>query len=379
MMLNIKLDNLPNKQKIEKLIDHAFKLKASDIHIEPFKETVRVRFRIDGSLYLVSEFSTFMSKEVVSVVKVMASLDIAEKRIPQDGKIAFKLEENEIDIRVSVIPTVHGEKIVLRLLSKLDSNLNIGKIGLTEKEEKLVKNLISKPQGMILVTGPTGSGKTTTIYSILNELNSVNKNITTIEDPIEYEVEGVNQTQVNHKIDLDFAKVLRSVLRQDPDIIVIGEIRDTETARIALKASLTGHLVLSTLHTNDAASAVVRLKDMGVEPYLISAALNLVIAQRLLRKLCPDCKKLSPDGRSYQNIGCEKCNDLGFKGRTGVFEILELNNEIKHEIDKNCNLNTIKELAVKNGMQTLFDSSNELIEKGLTTLIERNSKIGLHQ
>lgn len=364
-------------------LTQALRRQASDIHIEPYEKEVKVRFRIDGILYEVFSLPKRFQAHIVSRLKVMANLDIAEKRVPQDGRIKIKVANKAVDIRVSVIPMAYGERVVLRLLDKGVSLLGLGEMGLDSEKLKTFEGLINKNSGILLVTGPTGSGKTTTLYAAINKINSTEKNIITIEDPIEYELAGVGQIQVNPKTDLTFARGLRSVLRHDPDIIMVGEIRDLETVEIAIQASLTGHLVFSTLHTNDAAGALTRLVDMGVEPFLIASSLLGVVAQRLVRRICPECKEPFPivesslaelglpkDTILYRGRGCEACMQSGFRGRTGIFELLLMENEVRHLLTSGADAVTIREAAVRRGMATLFEDGLRKVKAGLTTINE---------
>jgi general secretion pathway protein E len=344
---------------------------------------VKVRFRLDGILYEIFSLPKRFHGHIVSRVKVMANLDIAEKRIPQDGRMKIKVANKAVDIRVSIIPMAFGERIVLRLLDKTVSLMGLSDMGMGPDELKTFGKLINRSSGILLVTGPTGSGKSTTLYAALNQINSLEKNILTIEDPIEYELKGVGQIQVNPKTNLTFAKGLRSILRHDPDIIMVGEIRDLETVEIAIQASLTGHLVFSTLHTNDAAGSLTRLVDMGVEPFLTASSLLAVLAQRLVRTICPDCKEsyqperatlegfgLPSDQLFFKGKGCGKCMDSGYMGRTGIFELLIMDNEIRHLLTSGADSVTIKEAAVKTGMTTLFEDGVKKVIAGVTTLSE---------
>lgn len=329
---------------INALLTEAVKENASDIHIETYEKRLVVRFRVDGVLREVVQPKRALAALLVSRIKVMARLDIAEKRVPQDGRIALRIGGREVDVRVSTMPSNHGERVVMRLLDKQAGRLSLSQLGMSERDLRVMRNIISKPHGIILVTGPTGSGKTTTLYGALSDLNDTSRNILTVEDPIEYSLPGIGQTQVNTKVEMTFAKGLRAILRQDPDVVMIGEIRDIETVEIAIQASLTGHLVLSTLHTNTAVGAVTRLQDMGVEPFLLSSSLIGVIAQRLVRVLCPDCKvpahatasecellNANPEQPPliYHARGCDKCNQLGYRGRQGIYEIIEVDEEFK--------------------------------------------------
>ena len=365
------------------IIENAVLYNASDIHIEPEGEEIRDRFRVDGILREIMRTDIDMISPVTSRIKIMAGLNIAENRIPQDGKINFKVKERDIAIRISTVPTVLGEKIVMRLLDKSNFSIGLEKIGVEQNELTKIMRMISNPYGIILVSGPTGSGKTTTLYSMLNTLNDVSKNIITIEDPIEYNLKGINQMQVNTKIGFDFANGLRSILRQDPDIILVGEIRDNETAEISIRAALTGHMVLSTIHTNNAVGTIGRLLDMDIKPFLISSTLAGVIAQRLVRKICPNCgEEYTSDEREMRllgvknavklkkGMGCSLCNDTGYKGRIGIFEILELDKDIKNLIDINSTESEIRKTAFKKGMNTLRESCINKVLNGTTTIDE---------
>ncbi len=382
--MNIELSGSIIKQ-VEEIIQKAIEFGVSDIHIEPFEKTYRLRYRLDGVLQEIAKLPISQKDALVSRIKILANLDIAEKRRPQDGRIKTKSKKgNDIDLRVSTLPTHYGEKVVMRILDKSHLSLNLENLGFEGEILSQFRKGIHNPYGMILVTGPTGSGKTTSLYAALNELNTDEVNITTIEDPIEYNLEGINQTQVHEEIDLTFANVLRSILRQDPNIIMVGEIRDKETAEIAIRSALTGHLVFSTLHTNDAASAVSRLTDMGVESFLVASSVRLVMAQRLVRKICTDCKEsYSPDPIILKDLGmdnqaeefqrgrgCDTCNQTGYKGRTALIEILVVNDEMASLISDNANTGQIRELAKKQGMTTLRDTGIQKIKAGLTTLEE---------
>jgi general secretion pathway protein E len=368
---------------VNMILTQALRRQASDIHVEPFEKEIKVRFRIDGILYEVFSLQKRFHAHLVSRLKVMANLDIAEKRVPQDGRLKVKVANKVVDVRVSIIPMSYGERIVLRLLDKTVSLVGLNHMGMTEKELGTFERLINKNSGIILVTGPTGSGKTTTLYAAVNRINSLEKNIITIEDPIEYELKGVGQIQVNLKTDLSFARGLRSVLRHDPDIIMVGEIRDLETVEIAIQASLTGHMVFSTLHTNNAAGALTRLVDMGVESFLIASSLLAVVAQRLVRTICPDCQEaFEPDVGTIEELhlpkgqifwrgrGCPTCMDSGYKGRTGIFELLTMDNEIRQLLTSGADAVKIRDAAVKAGMTTLFEDGLEKVKSGITTLDE---------
>jgi type IV pilus assembly protein PilB len=377
---------------INKVVNDAVEQGASDIHIEFYRKFSRIRFRRDGRLVEYSNTPPTAKLNIISRIKNMAKLDITEQRFPQDGRITVSIGEHEIDIRVSCIPTLFGEKIVMRILNKSSLIFDINKIGFSQAHLNILKTAIHKPYGMILVTGPTGSGKTTTLYCILNELNNTSLNISTAEDPIEYDFPGINQVQVNEKLKnektnvyFNFAETLRSFLRQDPDIIMVGEIRDTETASIAIQAALTGHLVLSTIHTNSASSTITRLVNMKAENFLVASSLNLVIAQRLIRKLCIECKEeLPPDSlkkfgfedngdrrfKIYKAKGCPACNKSGYRGRVPIYEMLDITEEIRGLINNNAPESEIKKIAVKNGMETLADSAKEKFLSGITSLEE---------
>jgi general secretion pathway protein E len=350
-------DDAPIVRMLNALLTQAARDGASDIHIEPYERHSSVRFRIDGTLREVVQPNRALHAALISRLKIMAELDIAEKRLPQDGRISLRLGQRAIDIRVSTLPSAHGERAVLRLLDKSQGRLSLESVGMSGDTLQRFSALVQQPHGIILVTGPTGSGKTTTLYAALQTLDATRSNIMTVEDPIEYELAGVGQTQVNPKIDLDFAKSLRAILRQDPDVIMIGEIRDFETAQIAIQASLTGHLVLATLHTNDAASAVTRLHDMGVEPFLLSSSLLGVLAQRLLRKTCTACA----------GKGCDACGHSGYQGRTGIFELLTTNDEIRTLIHAQASEAQLREAALRNGMQLMREDGERLVHSGIST------------
>jgi general secretion pathway protein E len=384
--------NIANRAPVIKLVNKIFfqavHSRASDIHIEPYEDEARIRFRVDGVLHDVFTLPKQQIAALVSRLKIMSSLNIAERRLPQDGQSRIKIGQNLVDIRVSVIPTSGGERVVLRLLDKGSGGLGLDDIGLSQEVLNSFRNLIRLDHGIILLTGPTGSGKTTTLYAAMSELNSEERNILTVEDPIEYQLPGIGQMQIKPKINLTFANCLRHILRQDPDVIMIGEIRDVETAEIAIQASLTGHLVLSTLHTNDSASAVIRLIDMGIEPYLISSSVVAVMAQRLLRVICPECKRpYTPDekvisllreneetfaskGQLYKGLGCENCLETGYLGRTGISELLIIDDEIKELISQRRDSHIIKKAAVEKGMSTLREDGIRKALAGETTLEE---------
>ena len=353
-------DDAPIIRLLNALLTQAAKEGASDIHIEPYERHSSVRFRIDGSLREVVQPHRGLHAALISRLKIMADLDIAEKRLPQDGRISLRLGQRAIDVRVSTLAGAHGERAVLRLLDKSESRLSLASVGMGGQTLTRFARLIEQPHGIILVTGPTGSGKTTTLYSALQTLDAQTQNILTVEDPIEYELPGVGQTQVNPKIDLTFAKALRAILRQDPDVIMIGEIRDFETAQIAIQASLTGHLVLATLHTNDACSAVTRLMDMGVEPFLLSSSLLGALAQRLVRRVCPVCSAK----------GCESCHQTGYQGRTGIFELLSVDAHMRELIHNQASEAELKRAALSGGMQLMREDGQRLVDEGVTTLEE---------
>jgi general secretion pathway protein E len=377
----------PPVQLVNKILFQAMQSRASDIHVEPYENEVKIRFRVDGVLHNVLTLPKVQMGPLASRVKIMANLNIAEQRLPQDGQSRAKIGEELMDIRISVIPTAGGERIVLRLLDKGRGNVGLQDAGFGPETLKVFRQLITLPHGILLLTGPTGSGKTTTLYAALHELNGQERNILTVEDPVEYQLPGIGQMQVRPKINLTFANCLRHILRQDPDIIMIGEIRDRETAEIAIQASLTGHLVLSTLHTNDSASAVTRLIDMGIEPYLISSTIAGVMAQRLLRMICPDCKKPYPlqEGATvteelrrmggenpelYRGQGCDKCLQTGYLGRTGICELMLVDNEIKELITQQRGSHILKQAAIRKGMTTLREDGLRKALAGMTTLEE---------
>jgi general secretion pathway protein E len=353
-------DDAPIIRMLNALLTQAARDGASDIHIEPYEQNSSVRFRIDGSLREVVQPHRALHAALISRLKIMAELDIAEKRLPQDGRISLRIGTRAVDVRVSTLPSAHGERAVLRLLDKSGQRLRLRDVGMQGQTLERFETLIAQPHGLILVTGPTGSGKTTTLYAALGQLDASRSNIMTVEDPIEYELPGIGQTQVNPRIELDFARALRAILRQDPDIIMIGEIRDFETAQIAIQASLTGHLVLATLHTNDASSAVTRLTDMGVEPFLLSSSLLGVLAQRLVRKLCIAC----------QGQGCSECGQSGYSGRTGVFELLVTNDAIRSLIHDRAAESGLRNAAIEAGMRLMRDDGQRLVQSGITSLQE---------
>ena len=365
-------DDAPIIRMLNALLSQAARDGASDIHIEPYERHSAVRFRVDGTLRDVVQPNRALHAALISRLKIMAELDISEKRLPQDGRISLRLGTRAIDVRVSTLPSAHGERAVLRLLDKTEAKLTLEAVGMQGDTLARFEKLIAQPHGIILVTGPTGSGKTTTLYSALQKLDASTSNIMTVEDPIEYELAGVGQTQVNAKIDLTFAKALRAILRQDPDVIMIGEIRDFETAQIAVQASLTGHLVLATLHTNDAASAVTRLTDMGIEPFLLSSSLLGVLAQRLVRKLCPHCKAPAQDEAGRPNgqcvpVGCEHCGHTGYAGRTGVFELLVVDEALRALIHQRAPEADLHATAQRTGLVPMRADGERLVRLGLTS------------
>ncbi len=361
-------DDAPVIRMINALLTQSLREGASDIHIEPFEQTSVVRFRIDGALRDIVRPKKAIHASLISRIKIMSQLDIAEKRLPQDGRITLRVGGKPVDVRVSTLPTGHGERAVLRLLDKEAGRLDLSHLGMADDMLPQFDRLINQPHGIVLVTGPTGSGKTTTLYAALSRLNASTTNIMTVEDPIEYDLNGVGQTQVNARIDMTFAKALRAILRQDPDVIMIGEIRDLETAQIAVQASLTGHLVLATLHTNDAASAVTRLLDMGIEPFLLSSSLLGVMAQRLVRKLCSQCKTF--DGSTWHAVGCERCGHTGYHGRVGVYELLETTEQIRSQIHNRASEAEIRDAALATGMKTMRDDGERWLADGTTTRAE---------
>ena len=362
-------DDAPIIRMLNALLTQAARDGASDIHIEPYERHSSVRFRVDGTLREVVQPNRALHAALISRLKIMAELDISEKRLPQDGRISLRIGTRAVDVRVSTLPSAHGERAVLRLLDKSESRLTLEAVGMQGDVLGRFERLVHQPHGIILVTGPTGSGKTTTLYAALQRLDASQQNIMTVEDPIEYELPGVGQTQVNAKIDLDFAKALRAILRQDPDVIMIGEIRDFETAQIAIQASLTGHLVLATLHTNDAPSAVTRLTDMGVEPFLLSSSLLGVLAQRLVRKLCPQCKRQDDAGR-WQPVGCAHCNQTGYKGRTGIYELLVTDDAIRSLVHNRAPESELIAAATAQGLRSMRADGQRLIEAGITSEAE---------
>jgi len=364
---------------VNMLIHQAVQDRASDVHIEPFEKGLRVRYRVDGILHDMPAPPQRLQAAIISRIKIMADLDIAERRLPQDGRIKIRVSGKEIDLRVSTVPTLFGESVVMRILEKTAVLLGLEELGMLPETQRQIEEVIKTPHGIVLVTGPTGSGKTTTLYAALRKAYSSERKIITIEDPVEYQLDGINQIQVRPKIGLTFANGLRHILRQDPDIIMVGEIRDAETAEIAIHAALTGHLVFSTLHTNDAASAVTRLLEMGIEPYLVASSVEAVMAQRLVRLICPRCLALeqaggarapSPRRRILPPAGCEECRFTGYKGRTGIFELLRVDDDIRELIVEQATANAIQECAVRKGMKLLMADGLAKVEAGLTTMSE---------
>jgi general secretion pathway protein E len=367
------------------LISRAIESRASDIHIEPFEDELKVRYRIDGVLHEIEAAPKRLEAAVVSRIKIMAKLNIAERRLPQDGRIRLRVDDREIDLRISTIPILHGESVVMRILDKESIVIDLDQLGFFPETIAAFNQLIKKPNGIVLVTGPTGSGKTTTLYGALQKINSPDKKIITVEDPVEYQLKGVNQIQVKAQIGLDFSNTLRHIVRQDPDIIMIGEIRDLATAEIAIQSALTGHLVFSTLHTNDAPSAITRLLDMGVESFLLSSTIRGILAQRLVRIICRNCKEedtskadqeeldllgISRDRTLYRGRGCEVCSFTGYYGRQGIFELLVVDESTRRMILKNADANQTREVARQQGMKTLLEDGIEKVRRGMTTLSE---------
>jgi len=379
-------DDAPVIRLVNTVISQAMKDRASDIHIEPFESDVQVRFRIDGVLHSIVHPPKGVQAAMTSRIKVMAGLDIAEKRHPQDGRFRVKIASREVDVRVSILPTAFGERVVMRLLDRSSKMLTLPELGMSDLQFAGMQEVVKAPYGIVLITGPTGSGKSTTLYAALMEVDRSNRNVMTIEDPIEYQVEGVGQMQVQAKIGLDFASGLRSILRQDPDIVMIGEIRDLETAEIAIQASLTGHLVFATLHTNDALSAIVRLQDMGVEPYLVASSLVMVQAQRLVRRLCPHCKQPRAFSDSdwqvletavpantphiYEAVGCDHCMHTGFAGRIAIYEVVTISEAMRNAIHEGAGLPSLRRLAKKSNLVTLRQDGARHVAAGTTTFEE---------
>lgn len=375
-------EEAPVVKLVDLIIRQAIDERASDIHIEPFKERMSLRYRIDGKLYEIPPPAKHLHLPIISRIKILSKLDIAEKRLPQDGAFMVRIDERPIDIRVSTIPTIYGEKVVMRLLDRSQVVLDLNRLGFDAKQLEAIRWSINCPYGLVFLTGPTGSGKTTTLYGILNEVKHPTKNIVTIEDPVEYKLEGVNQVQIKPEIGLTFATALRSFLRQDPDVMLVGEVRDLETAQICIRSALTGHLVLSTLHTNDAPSAVTRLMDIGIESYMLAPSLLLVVAQRLVRKLCPDCKEAYEPQKeehkglklkaelAYRAKGCLKCNNTGHRGRSCIAEVMIADQQIQGLINQKASFQKIREVARAAGMQTLYESAIKKVEDGIISVEE---------
>ncbi|WP_373687906.1 GspE/PulE family protein [Clostridium estertheticum] len=379
------IKSAPAVRLVDSIISDAIKLKASDIHIEPFESYIKIRYRIDGTLKEISKYNKDIFSAFITRIKILAELNIAEKRIPQDGRILTIVDNKKVDLRVSTLPTINGEKVVIRVLDRENFLVGKEKLGMNEDDLEKVARILKNPYGIILVTGPTGSGKSTTLYTLLSELNDNSKNIITVEDPVEYVVDGINQVNVNQKAGLTFASGLRSILRQDPDVVMIGEIRDNETAEIATRASITGHIVLSTIHTNDAPSAIVRLIDMDIQPYLVASAIAGIISQRLVKKICPMCSEVfiaSDFEKEILNIhsvedllihkgkGCGHCNNTGYSGRIGVYEIMEVTRTHREYIMRNASVDEIRDISIEKGMKTLKTSCTDLVLKGMTTVEE---------
>ncbi len=377
-----KAEEAPVIKLVDLIIRQAIDERASDIHIEPYKDRIRLRYRIDGALFEIPPPARHLHLPIISRIKILSKLDIAEKRLPQDGAISAKLENRTVDLRISTIPTIWGEKVVMRILDKEAVPLELAQLGFDAKQSEILRKALKSPYGLFFVTGPTGSGKSTTLYSALNETIDPTKNVITVEDPVEFKIEGINQVGVKSDIGLTFASALRAFLRQDPDIIMVGEVRDLETAQICVRAALTGHFVLSTLHTNDASSAITRLMDIGVESYLLTPSLILVLAQRLAKRLCQKCKEpYEPTVENtggltiksdliYRAKGCQECNHTGYKGRLVIAEVMALNDKIRQLIAEKATYTQIKDEARKNGMDTLFESGIKRVEDGLTSLEE---------
>lgn len=382
--IDSRVDSAPIVKLLNTLVQQAYQRKASDIHIEPFKEVVLIRMRMDGDLQEYMRITPATHKSLITRLKILSNMNIAEKRVPLDGRFDYFYEGVTIDIRVSTLPTVYGEKAVLRLLgTALGKQIGLNELGMTPENVKVFEHICNSPNGVVLVTGPTGSGKSTTLYTVLSTLNKPTVNITTVEDPVEKRVMGINQVQINEKAGMTFAAALRSILRQDPDVVMVGEIRDYETAEIAMRASITGHLVLSTLHTNDACATIARLIDMGIAPYLCAAAVNGILAQRLVKKLCPKCKKLqelTADQKriigdttmesAYFPVGCSSCNFTGYSGRFAIHEVLELNSELRSMITKNAGTEEIHDYCIKHGMEFMDENIRKRIRSGDTSIEE---------
>ncbi len=375
-------EEAPVVKLVDLIIRQAIDERASDIHIEPFKDRISLRYRIDGKLYEIPPPARHLHMPIISRIKILSKLDIAEKRLPQDGAFLVKLEDRMVDLRISTIPTIHGEKIVLRILDRSAVVLDLNLLGFEPKQLEMIRSAVKSAYGLVFLTGPTGSGKTTTLYGVLSEIKDPSKNIITVEDPVEYKLDGINQVQIKPEIGLTFASALRSFLRQDPDIMLVGEVRDLETAQICIRSALTGHLVLSTIHTNDAPQAISRLMDIGIESYLLAPSILLVVAQRLVRKLCPECKEAyEPNSEELKNVklktdliyrakGCPRCSQLGYKGRVCIAEVMVLNEELRSLINQKASFQKIREVARATGMQTLYESALRKVEMGIISLEE---------
>ena len=379
------VNSAPVVKLVNSMIDYAIRAGSSDIHIEPMEDRVRVRIRIDGVMQEIMSNPLSARDAIITRIKILGGMNIAEKRIPQDGRITTEINGEEVDMRVSILPTVTGEKTVIRILAKNDANLNRSYLGISDHNNEMIDRMIKVPQGICLISGPTGSGKTTTLYTLLSEKNSPETNIITVEDPVEIRIPGLNQVQVNAKAGMTFASGLRSILRQDPDIILVGEIRDGETAEIAMRAAITGHLVFSTIHTNDAVSSINRLIDMGLEPYMVNSALVGVVSQRLVRRICTNCResydpdeydiemlRLEPGQKIYRGKGCSECAEKGYKGRIAIHEIVIMTKKMKSLIEKRASEEEMRQLAVTEGTQMLQDSARDLVLEGITTADELN-------
>ena len=383
--MNEAINSAPVVKLVNSMIDYAIRSGSSDIHIEPLEDRVRVRIRIDGVMQEVMSNPISAKDAITTRIKILGGMNIAEKRIPQDGRITTVINGEDVDMRVSILPCVTGEKTVIRILAKNDANLNRKYLGISDRNNEMIDRMIKIPQGIVLISGPTGSGKTTTLYTLLSEKNTDDVNIITVEDPVEIRIPGLNQVQVNSKAGMTFASGLRSILRQDPDIILVGEIRDGETAEIAMRAAITGHLVFSTIHTNDAVSSINRLIDMGLEPYMVSSALVGVVSQRLVRRICTNCResydpdesdiqtlRLDPGQKLYRGKGCQDCNEKGYRGRIAIHEIVIVTRKMKALLEKRASEDEMRELAVTEGTQMLQDSARDLVLEGITTVSELN-------
>ena len=379
------VNNAPVVKLVNSIIEFAIRANSSDIHIEPMEDRVRVRIRIDGVLSEIMSNPIAARDAIITRIKILSGMNIAEKRIPQDGRVQTTINGKPVDMRVSILPTVHGEKTVIRILAKNDANLNRKYLGISEHNNEMIDRIVKVPQGVCLISGPTGSGKTTTLYTLLSEKNTPETNIVTVEDPVEIQIPGINQVQVNAKAGMTFASGLRSILRQDPDIILVGEIRDGETAEIAMRAAITGHLVFSTIHTNDAVSSINRLIDMGIEPFMVSTALIGVVAQRLVRRICTNCReeytpgpdevellKLKPGQKLYHGVGCSECNEKGYKGRIAIHEVVIMTKAMRALLERRASEDEMRALAISEGTLMLADSAAQLVLEGITTVAEMN-------